>query len=501
MIKNILLLLIVITSFSVSAQFWKVTDPQKLEGGVNSDAEESMPVFSADSSMLYFTRTFHPDNKGGMNDQDIWFSVRNADGSFEEAKQVNNLNNKLNNAVLGINEKGDRMYLLNAYDGKRDLEKGIAVAEKKPDGSWGKPVKVVIPDLNIEGEHYGFHVSPDEKTIIISYNGPNSVGEEDLYVSEFDNGAWSSPIHLGNVINSTGYEIAPFLSKDKDTLYFSSDGFEGKGSADIFYSVKQGDDWTNWSEPENLGAPFNTAGFDAYFVAYGDQVYWSSSKGVEGELSNIYTSKILSPPAFEIEVSPIAASEWGANDGGADVTIVSGVGPYTYEWSNGATTENPGNFTAGKHTVTVTDALGRMATAEITVEEPEKVEPVVEEIAKVEKVEGVILFELNSSFLNRKTRKVLDELVDEIVDMHDVEVVIEGHTDTRASHKYNMWLSKRRMERTKEYLVEQGISADRITGRYKGFTELAVECEDCSEEDHQQNRRATIITKRKSSEM
>jgi len=502
MFKNIgLVVIVALFSLSASAQFWKVTEPVKLEGGVNSDAEESMPVFSADSSILYFTRTFHEDNKGGINDQDIWYSVRKSDGTFEEAKQVNNLNNKFNNAVLGVNQKGDRMYLLNAYSGKRDTEKGIAVAEKKGDGSWGNPSKLNIPNLNIEGDFYGFHVTPDEKTIIISYNGPNSVGEEDLYVSEFENGAWTSPKHMGSVLNSTGFEIAPFLSENKDTIYFSSNGFGGKGSADIFYSVKQSG-WDDWSEPENLGAPFNTSGFDSYFVTYGKQAYWSTNRGVEENKSNIYTAKILSPPPFEVEVSPIAASEWGANDGGADITIISGVGPYTYEWSNGSTAENPGNFTAGTYTVTITDALGRTAFAEITVDEPEKVEKVVEEVAMVEKVEGLILFELNSSYLNRKTRKVLDDLIAEIKNMPEVEIIVEAHTDIRESHKYNMWLSKRRMERTKEYLVEKGINAQRITGRYKGKTELAVECEeDCSDEDHQKNRRATIITKRKSSEM
>lgn len=498
MFKNIgLVVIVALFSLSASAQFWKVTEPVKLEGGVNSDAEESMPVFSADSSILYFTRTFHEDNKGGINDQDIWYSVRKSDGTFEEAKQANNLNNKFNNAVLGVNQKGDRMYLLNAYSGKRDTEKGIAVAEKKGDGSWGNPSKLNIPNLNIEGDFYGFHVTPDEKTIIISYNGSNSVGEEDLYVSEFENGAWTSPKHMGSVLNSTGFEIAPFLSENKDTIYFSSNGFGGKGSADIFYSVKQSG-WDDWSEPENLGAPFNTSGFDSYFVTYGKQAYWSTNRGVEENKSNIYTAKILSPPPFEVEVSPIAASEWGANDGGADITIISGVGPYTYEWSNGSTAENPGNFTAGTYTVTITDALGRVATAEITVDEPEKVEP---PLAEIEVEEGLIYFKLNSSYLTKEAISFLDDLALNLLANKDLEVIIESHADNRASEKYNLWLSKRRMKSTKAYLIEKGISDDRIKGRYKGKSEPKVECTECSEEEHRLNRRTSIITRPKGREV
>ena len=112
-----------ITSFS-QAQF-SVTTPVQLAGTVNTvDAEESIPVFSKDSSILYFVRTFEPQNKGGEYDQDIWFSERDQNGKYTDCERLKSLNNKFNNAILGLSNKGDVMYLLNAYNGKRMRKKG-----------------------------------------------------------------------------------------------------------------------------------------------------------------------------------------------------------------------------------------------------------------------------------------------------------------------------------------------------------------------------------------
>ena len=43
-----------------------------------------------------------------------------------------------------------------------------------------------------------------------------------------------------------------------------------------------------------------------------------------------------------------------ATDGGVDATIVGGTAPYTYSWSNGATTEDLNRHTAGSYALTVT---------------------------------------------------------------------------------------------------------------------------------------------------
>ncbi len=358
-----------ITSFG-QAQFWKVSFPVQLEGTVNTiEAEESIPVFSKDSSILYFVRTFDRNNKGGEFDQDIWYSTRNSDGIYTNCKRLKSLNNKFNNAILGLSDKGDIMYLLNAYEGKKDMVKGIAMSSGTEKG-WSSPDKITIPGLDIEGNAYGFHVSGDGKTIIISQNGPKSLGEEDLYVSEKKSSGWSSPIHMGNVINSTGFEVSPFLSKSKDTLYFSSNGMGGEGDADIFYSVKQGS-WTDWSVPVNLGAPINSPKFDAYFSYSGNDIFWSSNR--DSERSDIFVAMILAPPPIEIAANGTDVTEFKGTDGRIDASVKGGVAPFSYAWSNGMTTEDPNGIPKGEYIVVVTDKIGQTATTSVVIGEPDPV--------------------------------------------------------------------------------------------------------------------------------
>lgn len=348
------------------AQFWDVSEPIRLGGTVNTQAEESIPVFSKDSSKLYFTRTYDKANKGDELDQDIWFSVKAADGSYGDCQLAKSLNNKFNNAVVGINKDGTAMYTLNSYDGKKDLEKGLSVARKNGD-TWSEPQKVNIPGLDIEGDFYGFHVSEDETVIIISYAGPGTLGQEDLYVSEKVNGAWTSPVHMGNTINTTGFEIAPFLSKSKDTLYFSSNGLGGEGDADIFFAVKNGS-YTNWSTPKNLGNKINSPKFDAYFIHSGSQAYWSSNR--ESELSDIYMVNILTPPPLAIACAGIDVTVYQGKDGKTEVKVEGGVPPYTYSWTGGSTEQNPKGLMKGEYAVIVTDAVGQTAECTAMVGEP-----------------------------------------------------------------------------------------------------------------------------------
>lgn len=269
--KKIVFLFTLCVSLNSFSQIWDFDGVRLLPGDINTVAEETIPIFSKDSSMLFFVRTFDKKNKGGEMDQDIWVSYRQSSGEYSGVKNLSALNTKYNNGVVGISGDGQALYLLNTYEGKKDLEKGVAIARKKGN-SWGAPEKVEIPGLDIDGDYYGFHISEDESVILISYQGPGSIGEEDLYVSLRSGESWSSPLNLGSVINTSGFEMSPFLSKEKDTLFFSSTGHGGFGDADIFYAVR-GSSWTDWSKPVNLGAKINSSKFDACFSYSGNNVY------------------------------------------------------------------------------------------------------------------------------------------------------------------------------------------------------------------------------------
>ncbi|GAA4035395.1 hypothetical protein GCM10022409_20050 [Hymenobacter glaciei] len=74
--------------------------------------------------------------------------------------------------------------------------------------------------------------------------------------------------------------------------------------------------------------------------------------------------------AMRPSISTTAATCCATSSGRVDLTVSGGTAPYTYSWSNGATTQDLSNVPAGTYTVTITDASGCTATASGTVTQP-----------------------------------------------------------------------------------------------------------------------------------
>ena len=60
----------------------------------------------------------------------------------------------------------------------------------------------------------------------------------------------------------------------------------------------------------------------------------------------------------------------GNSTGSIDITVSGGVPPYSYLWSNGSTSEDLANVTAGNYIINVTDAQGQILLDTIVVNEP-----------------------------------------------------------------------------------------------------------------------------------
>lgn len=134
--------------------------------------------------------------------------------------------------------------------------------------------------------------------------------------------------------------------------------------------------------------------------------------------------------------------------------------------------------------------------AELAAAEKAKVDSENERKQRIsEKIEalGFVYFELNSSYLDKKSKQTLESLAMILRDNPSIELKIKSHTDSRGTSRYNDWLSKRRVERTKQYLVDLGIDRSKLTTDAYGESALLNECDDntyCTEEKHQINRRS-----------
>ncbi|SDS74126.1 Outer membrane protein OmpA [Maribacter dokdonensis] len=109
---------------------------------------------------------------------------------------------------------------------------------------------------------------------------------------------------------------------------------------------------------------------------------------------------------------------------------------------------------------------------------------------------GNVYFALNSSVVNTSSKKVLDSLANVLDEIPTLKLKITSHTDSRGTSKYNDWLSQRRVDKTKAYLISKGIAEDKLVTEAYGETMLLNECDDntyCPENKHAVNRRSEFV--------
>lgn len=106
-------------------------------------------------------------------------------------------------------------------------------------------------------------LSTDGKRIYFSSDMPGGFGGMDLYYCDSLNTGWSQPVNLGPVLNTSKNESFPFAAVF-GKLYFSSDGHEGFGGKDIYYSLELNGQWIN---PVHLDSALNSPFDDFGIVA------------------------------------------------------------------------------------------------------------------------------------------------------------------------------------------------------------------------------------------
>ncbi|MEO5905422.1 MAG: hypothetical protein ABIQ11_01760, partial [Saprospiraceae bacterium] len=100
---------------------------------------------------------------------------------------------------------------------------------------------------------------------LFSSNATGGFGGYDLYISMLSNGQWTNPVNLGPAINTFYNERYPFLARNGETLFYSSNNLQSVGGLDVYKTVFD-DSTLTWSVPENLGFPINSSLDDSHMV-------------------------------------------------------------------------------------------------------------------------------------------------------------------------------------------------------------------------------------------
>ena len=479
-------LLVLLSGIALPAfsQTFYFSDPVVLNDTINSNAEESYPLYSATDSTLYFVRSLYAQNTGGTRaGQDIWYSKQQSSGEWSQpANNLPSLNNRDNNAVVGISLTGNTLYLLNSYQSEEREKPGMAFSFGV-EQNWRTPNDISIPGLEEKvGNYYGMYVAPSEDVAVVSMQKESSLGMEDLYVTEKDpqTGQWGELIHLGETVNTEGYEISPFLSEDNKTLFFASNGHPGYGNADIFVCYRQDTSWTHWTEPENLGDGINSAGFDAYLSITGNNsVFFVSNR--YGRSADIYQSRVISHEEREEQLA----------------SRIVGGGPGT-----GSTLPTSPQNNQDMEIDEETRAL--LEETQALLDEFKKVNPgesgevgsgttpsaTTRNTPEKQFEDNTVYFNLNSSQLLPTSYNDLKESVTILDENPDVYVEVVGHADDSGGKDYNLKLSIERAQSVKKFLMNQGVDETRIVTYGKGSTEPVSN--NTSPDGRRQNRRVII---------
>ncbi len=456
------------------AQDFYFQPPAVLSDTINSRAEESYPIYSARDSTLYFVRTLYSANVGGTQaGQDIWYAKRLPNGGWSlPANNLDQLNNRNNNAVVGVSKTGNTLYLLNAYQGGEANQPGLAFSFNQTSG-WLDPNDVKIPKLADKiGNFYGIFVSSSEDVAIISMQQADAVGQEDLYVTFKDSfsGDWSDPMHLGDTVNTEGYEMSPFLSEDQRYLFFASNGHPGYGNADIFVSTRLDSTWTRWSEPRNLGDNINSAGFDAYLtIAANDEVFFISNR--YGRSADIYTSKLVSKEERDRQLA--SRIEGGGRRGSLD--------------SLGST---PSSALDAETQALLAETQALLDEFKGVKQPTTNPAPSNEPAPTSAEDTRFLFFELNSDALQTSSIPYLREVAGLLTQDPARNVVLVGHADDTGGKDYNLKLSIERAQAAKRFLVAQGVEEEQIVSYGRGATQPLSEEE--GPEARRKNRRVEI---------
>ncbi|MFY0607242.1 MAG: OmpA family protein [Cyclobacteriaceae bacterium] len=284
---------------------------------INTSDHEYSPLISKDGQVLYFVGY---DRSGGKGGEDIFYSNRQEDGSWGTPKPFNAFNTDSHETLKAISSDNNAVILFGNYPGSfgsGDLFYSINV-----DGSWTSPCNLG-GDINTDAWESQANLSSDGRFMLFASKRDGALGEADIYLSELTDEGWTTPVNLGNTINTESDERTPFLAGDGKTLYFSSEGHFGFGSYDLFVSKRLDDSWTNWSEPVNMGKYINTLGGDTYFSIpeSGSRAYIVGSGGIETNGSDDIFEFILPPSIRPEALFNVYGTVLDENDSAAAVVI------------------------------------------------------------------------------------------------------------------------------------------------------------------------------------
>ncbi|MDA7794766.1 OmpA family protein [Flavobacteriales bacterium] len=475
--------------------------------GISTSNDEYLCALSPDNETSYFTRRKVKQTVGMLRPETVEEFTYSTlkDGQFQEGKEMPypfNMRKNEGGPCLTVDNR--ELYLTVCANERGYNNCDIYYSYKKYE-NWSELEKLKYPINKSDSWESQPTISSDGKTLIFSSIRPEGIGGADLYsVTKDEQGNWGEIESLS--INTKGNEKSPFLHPDSETLYFSSDTHLGLGGLDIFYCKK--DSSGKWSTPKNIGYPINTDKDDlAFFVsADGEKAYFSSNKlsGVGGW--DLYEFPLYKKARPE-KIMFLRGEVKGEYDEMLFDAVVEVKSIKTNKVQQIKVNQESGQYVG---VVTVDDDEDLMVTVKSKdyafnsqYISSENIYSTPQDFNfKMQSIEEDKAFRINNIYfdsdayeLNEQAKIVLNSFIDFMDFNSTIEVAIHGHTDDVGDQLSNQELSSKRAKKVHDYLINGGVSVDRLS--YKGFGESKALVPNDSEENRAVNRRTEFYVVKK----
>lgn len=510
---------------------------------VNTGYSDFGPSFYGDNKIVYATSS----NKGEgfkiyeWNQQpflDLFVADMDEEGKLSNAKSLSSeINTTYHESSTSFTKDAKTVYFTrnNFTNGKkgRDKEKTIRLklyrATTDEAGNWGN-----IVDLPFNSKEYSVAhpaLSADESKLYFSSDMPGTLGMSDLwYVDILGDNTYGEPVNLGPGINTEARESFPYISKEGN-LYYSTDGLSGFGGYDIY--VTKLDENGLPGTLTNLGEPANSNQDDFGFILNEEKGigYLSSNRGGEAGSIEDEIYRILQKCAITI-IGTVFDRDSKVLLPGAEVTlldsdnkvvktvIVGQDAAYSFEAecdSQYSVRGTKDEYEPNEKIVVTPDESG-MIEVPIPLKKIDPCPP--DDLGKCLCLQP-IFFDFDRYNIRPDAEVELAKILAAMRLYPQLVIHIESHTDSRASYAYNDGLSDKRAQSTRNWLISKGISAERLSAKGYGERQLLDRClvfdecgievgsydctpeqranpkcsdgVDCSEQEHQLNRRSLFI--------
>jgi len=474
-------------------------NPVNVGPNVNSDGYEYVNAVSLDEGQLYFTRK----GSDARSDESFYRSVsaRSSSGmlNWSPAIEIGSpINTPGNEGALCVSPDGMSIIITccsrpDSY-GSCDL-----YFSQKRGNTWTEPQNLG-PFVNTQSWESQPGFAADGRTLYFVSTRRGGYGGSDIYKTILQaDGTWSRPENLGDSINTSADEMAPFIHPDGKTLYFSSKGHKGMGGADLFVS-RQGKSG-RWMKPENLGYPLNTKKDEINLVinAHGTEAYISAEREKGFGKIDIFRFELpeASRPQFVTYVqgkvfdknteAPLAAN-FQLIDLKTDSVVVSSISDMlTGEFLLTLPVDKDYALNVSKSGY-LFYSMNFSLNSNNDFANPQRLLIPLQPIAVGEKVVlRNIFFETDKFDLLPDSKVELGKLISFLLKNQAMSVEIGGHTDNEGSDAHNLVLSGNRAKAVYDYLIANGIDSKRLS--YKGYGETIPVESNASPEGRAKNRR------------